>query len=81
MRTRSGRTALTGLHGERYSAVYWAVAAAGFAFLVVDIFDDGAIWNVAVIVCVVIAIAVRPGGFRGRRATAPADEPASRGGR
>jgi hypothetical protein len=78
MRTRSGRIGLTGLHGERYSWVYWAVTAAGFAFLVVDIFDDGAIWNYAVIVCIVIAIAVRPGGVRGRRATAAADEQASR---
>ena len=78
MRTRSGRIALTGLHGERYSWVYWAVTAAAVAFLVVDIFDDGAIWNYAVIASVVIAMAVRPGGFRGRRATAAADEQASR---
>jgi hypothetical protein len=41
--------------------VYWAATAAGFAFLIVDIFDDGAIWNYAVIVCIIIAIAVRPG--------------------
>jgi hypothetical protein len=46
-----------------------------FAFLIVDIFDDGAIWNYAVIVCVIIAIAVRPGGVWGRRAVT-ADEPA-----
>ena len=42
MRTRSGRIGLTGLHGERYSWVYWAATVAGFALLIVDIFDDSA---------------------------------------
>ena len=51
-----------------YSWVYWAVIAAAFALLIVDIIDDAAIWNYLVIVCIVIAIAVRPGGVRGRRA-------------
>ena len=51
--------------------VYWAATVAAFAFLIVDIFDDGAIWNYAVIACVIIAIVARPGGVRRRRA--PAD--------
>jgi hypothetical protein len=46
--------------------------------LIVDIFDDGAIWNYAVVVCIVIAIAVRPGGVRGRRAGAAAEDKAPR---
>jgi hypothetical protein len=54
--------------------VYWALTAAMFALLIVDIFDDGAIWNYGVIVLIIIAIAVRPGGVRGPRAAA-ADEP------
>ena len=44
--------------------------------LIVDLFDDGAIWNFSVIVCVIIAIAVQTGGLRGTRATA-ADEAAA----
>jgi hypothetical protein len=47
-----------------------------FALLIVDLFDDGAIWNFSVIVCVIIAIAVQTGGLRGTRATA-ADEAAA----
>jgi hypothetical protein len=43
--------------------------------LIVDIFDDGAIWNYGVIVLIIIAIAVRPGGVREPRAAAAADEP------
>jgi hypothetical protein len=50
-----------------------------FTLLIVDIFDDGAIWNYGVIVLIIIAIAVRPGGVRGPRAAAAADEPAPRG--
>jgi len=64
--------------GVRHSWVYWAAIVAAFAFLIVDIFDDGAIWNYVVVVCIVIAIAVRPGGVRGPRAAAAAsadDEP------
>jgi uncharacterized membrane protein YgaE (UPF0421/DUF939 family) len=52
-----------------YSWMYWAAIAAAFALLIVDVFDDGAIWNYGVVVCIIIAIAVRPGGVRGRRAT------------
>ena len=65
--------------GSAYSWVYWAAVAVGFALLIVDLFDDGAIWNLGVVVCVIIAIAVRPGGVRGPRAAAEAaDEPAPR---
>ena len=52
-----------------YSWVYWAAIAAAFALLFVDLFDDGAMWNYGVVVCIIIAIAVRPGGVWGRRAT------------
>ena len=50
--------------------VYWAATVAAFAFLIVDIFDDGAIWNYAVIACVIIAIVARPGGVGRRRPVA-----------
>jgi hypothetical protein len=75
MPKRVERNAMLGRDGVRYSWVYWATIVAMFAFLIVDIFDDGAIWNYAVIVCIVIAIAVRPGGVWGRRGAA-AGEPA-----
>ena len=52
-----------------YSWVYWAAIAAAFALLIVDLFDDGAMWNYGVVVCIIIAIAVRPGGVWGARAT------------
>jgi hypothetical protein len=65
---------MRGRHGVRYSWLYWAVTVAMFALLIVDIFDDAAIWNYAVIALIIIAIAVRPGGVRGPRAAA-ADEP------
>jgi hypothetical protein len=58
--------------------VYWAASVAGLACLIVDVFDDGALWNLGVVVSVIIAIAVRPGGIRGPRAAAAADEPAPR---
>src|SRR3954465_10499035 len=70
MHKRVERNAMLGRHGVRYSWEYWAAIVATFAFLIVDIFDDGAIWNYAVIVCIIIAMVVRPGGFRGRRAAA-----------
>ena len=75
MRKRVDRHGMLGPYGVRYSWVYWAAIAAAFALLIVDIFDDGAIWNYGVIVFIVIAIAVQPGGVRGPRA-ATADEPA-----
>jgi uncharacterized membrane protein YgaE (UPF0421/DUF939 family) len=61
-----------------YSSVYWAAIAAAFALLIIDLFDDSAIWNYGVVVCIIIAIAVRPGGVRGRRAEAAAKERAPR---
>ena len=68
--------------GVLYPWVYWAVVALAFVLLIVDIFADGAIWNIGVVVCVIIAIAVRPGGLRGPRADTDAadaaDEPAPR---
>jgi hypothetical protein len=82
------RHGMLGPDRVRYSWVYWAAIAAAFALLIVDLFDDGAIWNYGVIVFVIVAIAVRPGGLRGPRAAAAddaaagdaaaADEPAPR---
>ena len=74
MSKRVDRHGTLGPYGVRHSWLYWAAIAAAFALLVVDLFDDGAIWNYAVIVCVIIAIVVRPGGVWGRRAVA-ADDP------
>jgi len=65
---------MIGSHGVRYSWAYWVVILAAFALLVVDIFDDGALWNYLVIVLVAIAIVVRPGGIRGPRHAARAEE-------
>jgi hypothetical protein len=58
---------MVGPYGVRYSWAYWLVMLAAFALLVVDIFDDGAVWNYLVIALIVIAIAIQPGGFRGPR--------------
>ena len=66
-RSMSQRADKHGLLG--YSWVYWAAIAAAFAFLIVDLFDDGALWNYGVVVCIIIAIVVRPGGVWGARAT------------
>jgi hypothetical protein len=74
MGKRVDRHGTLGPYGVRYSWVYWAATVALFALLIVDIFDDGAIWNYGVIVLIIIGIAVRPGGVRGPRAAA-ADEP------
>jgi hypothetical protein len=74
MSKRVDRQGMLGPYGVRYSWVYWAAIAAAFALLIVDIFDDGAIWNLGVVVCIVIAIAVRPGGVRGPRAAKAADD-------
>jgi hypothetical protein len=78
MRKRVDRHGMLGPYGVRYSWVYWAAIAAAFALLIVDFFDDGAIWNLGVVLFLIIAIAVRPGGVRGPRAAAAADEPAPR---
>jgi hypothetical protein len=65
---------MIGPYGVRYSWAYWGVVLAAFALLVVDIFDDGALWNYLVIVLVAIAILIRPGGIRGPRHAARAEE-------
>ena len=77
MSKRIDRHGMVGPRGVRHSWVYWAASAAALALLVVDIFDDAAIWNLGVVVFVIIAIAVRPGGLRGRRAAVAADEAAA----
>ena len=59
---------------DRYSPLYWVVIVAAFALLVVDIFDDGALWNYLVIALVAIAIVLRPGGVRGPRHVVRDDE-------
>jgi hypothetical protein len=74
MSKRVDRHGMVGPYGVRYSWVYWAAIAAAFALLIVDIFDDGAIWNYVVIVCIIIAIAVQPGGIRGPRHAAAEEE-------
>jgi hypothetical protein len=70
MKKRIDRHGMLGPYGVRYSWVYWAATAAAFALLIVDLFDDGAIWNIGVVVFIIIGIAVRPGGIRGPRAAA-----------
>jgi hypothetical protein len=76
MSSRVDSHGIVGPRGVRYSWVYCAAIVAAFALLIVDVFDDGSIWNYGVIVCIIIAIAVRPGGLRGPRAAA-ADEAAA----
>lgn len=73
MPERVNRHGVPGPSGVRYSWLYWAACVAGFAFLIVDIFDDGAIWNYLVILSVIIGILTRPGGVWRRRA-ASSDE-------
>lgn len=51
--------------------VYWAAIVAAFALLIVDIVNDSAIWNYLVVVCIIIAIATRPGGLRGPQRQSP----------
>jgi len=79
MRKRVDSHGMLGPYGVRYSWVYWAASAAALALLIVDLFDDGAIWNYGVIVFVIIAIAVRPGGVRGPRAAAKDEREPSAG--
>ena len=73
MSKRVDRHGTLGPYGVRHSWLYWAAIAAAFALLVVDLFDDGAIWNYGVVLFLIIAIAVRPGGLRGPRAAAAAE--------
>jgi hypothetical protein len=74
MGKRVDRQGMVGPYGVRYSWWYWAAIAAAFAFLIVDLFDDSAIWNLGAVVFIVIAIALSPYGARGPRAAAAADE-------
>jgi hypothetical protein len=76
MSKRIDRRGMVDLYGVRHSWVYWAACAVALALLIVDLFDDSAVWNFGVIVFLVIAILVRPGGVRGPRAAAAPDEPA-----
>ena len=74
--SRVDSTGILGPNGVRYSWLYCVATTLAFALLIVDIFDDSAIWNYGVVVCVVIGIVARPGGVRRRRdAVEPADEP------
>jgi hypothetical protein len=68
------RRGMIGPYGVRYSWAYWVVILAAFALLVVDVFDDGALWNYGVIVLLAIAVAIQPGGIRGPRYAARAQE-------
>jgi hypothetical protein len=68
------RRGMIGPYGVRYSWAYWVVILAALALLVVDIFDDAALWNYLVIGLVAIAIVTRPGGIRGPRHAARAEE-------
>jgi len=70
----ANRRGTVGPYGVRYSWAYWVVVLAAFALLVVDIVDDRALWNYLVIVLVVIAIVIQPGGIRGPRHAARAEE-------
>ena len=45
-----------------------------FALLVVDIFDDAAVWNYLVILLIAVAIVLQRGGIRGPRHAARAEE-------
>jgi hypothetical protein len=78
MSKRVDRHGMLDLYGVRHSWVYWAASAVALALLIVDIFDDSAIWNYGVILFLIIAFAVRPGGIRGPRAAAAADDRAAR---
>jgi hypothetical protein len=74
VRRFADRSGMVGPYGVRYSWAYWVVILAAFALLVVDVLDDRAIWNYAVIVLLLIAIAIQPGGLRGPRHAAREEE-------
>ena len=73
MSTRAGKHGMGG-----YSWLYWAATVGAFAFLIVDLFDDGPVWNYAVIACIIVAIVVRPGGVWRRRPEPTPDDAAPR---
>jgi hypothetical protein len=55
-------------YGVRYSWAYVVVILAALALLVIDLIGDLGGWaNVAVIVLIVVAVVLRPGGVRGPR--------------
>jgi hypothetical protein len=68
------RRGMVGPYGARYSWLYWVVILAAFVLLIIDIFDDAAVWNYLVIALVVVAIAIQPGGIRGPRHAARAEK-------
>jgi hypothetical protein len=53
-----------------YSWVYWASTAGAFVFLIIDVFNDGAIWNILCVACIAVAVVTRPGGVWRRRPAA-----------
>jgi hypothetical protein len=63
----ANRDGMKGPYGRRYSWLYWAVIAAAGVLLVIDIFDDAAVWNYLVIALIAIAIVIQPGGIHGPR--------------
>ena len=63
----ANRRGMIGPYGARYSWAYWLVILVALVLLVVDIFDDGAVWNYLVIALIVVAVAIQPGGIRGPR--------------
>jgi hypothetical protein len=55
-------------HGARYSWAYMVVIATAIVLLVIDIIAGLGAWaNYVVIALIVIAVILRPGGFRGPR--------------
>jgi len=68
------RRGMMGPYSVRYSWAYWVVILAAFALVVVDLFDDAAVWNLGVILLVATAVAIQPGGIRGPRHAARAEE-------
>jgi hypothetical protein len=68
------RRGMIGPYGVRYSWAYWLLILGAFAMLVVDLLDDAAVWNLGVILLLVIAVAIQPGGFRGPRHAARAEQ-------
>jgi hypothetical protein len=67
-------------YGARYSWAYILVIATAIVLLVIDIIAGLGNWaNLAVIVLIVIAVALRPGGVRGpKHATQAEQESAER---
>jgi hypothetical protein len=61
-------------YGARYSWPYVVVVAAAIVLLVIDLITGLGAWaNYAVIALILIAVVLRPGGFRGPRHVGPAE--------